>query len=111
MLCCLLDLSSCAGLSADVLIWDREGHHGPGAISEIMKWVVLWIVLCSWRGGVFIQLCWLKRLLSLGAVLGGGKNQDVTGVLAAKVAQCKYSLKECQSSPGFPKIPRFCPQF
>ena len=48
--------------------------------------IVLLIALCLWGGAVIFQFLWRKCLLSLGATLGGVNNQDVPGVLAAKLA-------------------------
>ena len=69
------------------LLWTAKGHGRPRAIAKITKWVP--IVLCSiaglWDDGVLKQFLWPKHLLSLRAIWGGGKNQNIPGVLAAKV--------------------------
>ena len=51
-------------------------HNRPRAISKIMKWVqiiVLLIVLCLQKGGVLVQFLWPKWLLSLRAIVRGVK--------------------------------------
>ena len=64
-----------------------KGHNGSRAISKIIKWVPIDCALdCArfvGRGGCLYNL-WPKCLLSLRAILGGGKNQGVLAALAAK---------------------------
>ena len=54
------------------LFGSAEGHNGPRAMSKIMKWVLL-IVLVR-------RFLWPKRLLFLGAIMGGGENEGVPDV-------------------------------
>ena len=57
------------------------------------------IVLYLWKGGVFIQFLWVKRLLSLG---GGGGNQEAIGVLVTKVVQSTCAVQPpapCHHAP------------
>ena len=62
-----------------------------------------------------MQLLWPKGLLSLGAILGGGKNQDVPGVLVAKVVHSAHTaqiLPEARRASFFypsPPVPVFAP--
>ena len=66
--------------------------------------VALLIVLGWWEGGAFTQSLWPKRLLSLRAILGGGKNWGIPGLLAAKVAHGASIHPEF--APGDPHHPR-----
>ena len=68
-----------------------KGHNGPCHFKDYemgVNCIVLLVVVSLWEGGVFVQFWWPKRLLSLGAIFSWGKNQDVLGVLTAKVAWC-----------------------
>ena len=62
--------------------------QGPFKVYEVnANGIVLLIVLSLWEGGVFTQFLWPKCSLSFQSILGGGKNYDVLGALAAKVAR------------------------
>ena len=66
VLCCLVP-----GTAANVLIGDRGGPQwAKGDFKDYEMGAK-----CS----VLIQVLWPKRLLSLGAILGEGENQDVLG--------------------------------
>ena len=54
--------------------------------------MVLLIVPCLWESPVLKQLLWPKCLLSSGTILGGGKNQELPGVFAGKVAHRANTL-------------------
>ena len=77
------------GTSADILILYCErpqrvkGHFKDHEVCA--NCIALLIMLCLWKGRVFMRFSWPKCVLSLGAILGWGKKQDVPGVLAAKV--------------------------
>ena len=62
-----------------------------------MKWVP--VVLCSWLcyvGGKEGYTIFVANVFAiLGAILGGGKNQDVPGVHAAKVAHGAQARPQC----------------
>ena len=47
--------------------------------------MVLLIVLCLWKGRVFIQFLWPECLHSFGAMSEGGRTQDFLGVFATKI--------------------------
>ena len=62
-----------------------KGQDRPKVLLKVMVWVP--IVLKGAGGRLFVRLLWLKRLLSRGAMLGGGASQDVRGVLAVRVVR------------------------
>ena len=63
----------------EVVIWDRKGPQQAQCHFKDYEvggnCIVLFIVLCLLGGGAFIQFLWPKCLLSLGAIVGGDKNQ------------------------------------
>ena len=92
------------GASPDELIRDSQGPHwAKGHFKDHEAGAQLYCALnCAKSLGrrAVIQCVWPRRLLSLGPILGGGKNQDVPGVLTAKVA-CGAS-----TPPNPTKVPR-----
>jgi len=72
------------GTSADVLVWGGEGpQRAQGHFKDdegVPIIIVLLIVQCLWEGAGVDTFLWPQRVLVSGAILGGGKNQDVPGV-------------------------------
>ena len=85
---------------ADVHICNRKGPRGAqGRFQDyevFANCIMLWIVRWLWEGRPFIQFLWPRCLLSLGAILAGGKNQDIAGMLPANVA---HSVRGASTAP------------